>query len=128
MIAEYPDRRFQVWFYTVSHATLLIRSPGLANESPNVDVAFYGVAFMSLSAQMHGLAVARIEADQHELRRYYKGEKPDELSVFRLSTPDVIDGIVVAGQCRHSENDVDRFDGGPLWPFANGTSLSPWPR
>jgi hypothetical protein len=47
MSATYPDRRFQLWEYRVSHGSLLIRSPKGPDAEMNIDLVFSGVEFVA---------------------------------------------------------------------------------
>lgn len=38
MIVSYPNRRFQIWEYRISHGFLLIRSPRNASVETNADI------------------------------------------------------------------------------------------
>ena len=51
------ERSFQLWAYSVSHCQLLIRSPRTANDTENIDIAFYGVTFLQLPTNFLGLLV-----------------------------------------------------------------------
>ncbi len=42
-LVSYPDRRFQLWAYTVSHGSLLLRSTKTDDEPTRVDVLFRNV-------------------------------------------------------------------------------------
>ncbi|GHH66490.1 hypothetical protein GCM10017772_06500 [Promicromonospora soli] len=64
---DFPDRRFQLWEYRVSHGGLLIRSPRGPNEAANVDLVFDGVEFISCPRLMRGLRLD--SADANDMRR-----------------------------------------------------------
>lgn len=57
VIATYPDRRFQVWEYRVSHGSLLVRSPKGPQAEKNVDLVFVGVDYMALPRVLRGVAL-----------------------------------------------------------------------
>ena len=106
MIAAYPDRRFQVWEYRVSHGSLLVRSPKGSHAEKNVDLVFVGVDYMALPRLMRGVSIDLGTADDHTLLR---AEMGDDDQIFVLES----DGHrhpVVAKACRVSENDGDIFD------------------
>ena len=57
VLADYPDRRFQVWDYRVGHGSLLIRSPQGPDIGDNVDLIFVGVEYLAVPHHMPGLVV-----------------------------------------------------------------------
>lgn len=46
LIADYPDRIFQIWEYQVTHASMLIRSPRRGKDLENIDLVFTGVSYL----------------------------------------------------------------------------------
>lgn len=54
---SFPDRRFKIWDYLVSHQQLIVRSPGPDQGSPNLDLHFTGVMFVRAPVAFQGLAV-----------------------------------------------------------------------
>lgn len=121
MIASYPDRTFRLWAYTVSHSTLLVRSVASPANPHNIDVVFYDVGLLQLPTTLVELTISE------ERGRSLEG--PPEGSQHRTTYVLESEGrthIVEAAKCRVSQNTVDRFDGGPLWPFPG--SLSPFDR
>lgn len=108
MIASFPDRRFQLWEYRVSHGCLLVRSPRGPEINTNIDIIFVGVEFLSVPRLMRGLDL----------------DLPDTVDMKRISAevgfegdPDktfvLISGghrnWVVASAFRMSEHDQDIF-------------------
>lgn len=68
MITDYPERRFQLWEYRVSHGSLLIRSPRGVGFSQNVDFVFVGVEYLAVPRVFRGLAlVARNRRDRMDV-------------------------------------------------------------
>jgi hypothetical protein len=69
-------RQFKVWSYSVSHKMLIIRSPLKSfdmegyelNSSYNIDVEFYGVAYINLPTSLCILDI--VELDIHNLKEY----------------------------------------------------------
>jgi len=57
VIASFPERRFQLWEYRVSHGSLLVRSPRGPAVSSNVDLVFAGVEYMSAPRHLRGVVV-----------------------------------------------------------------------
>jgi hypothetical protein len=104
----YPDRRFQLWEYRVSHGGLLIRSPKGPSASLNVDMLFYGVEFVSCPRLMRGIEL--VEATLEDLRRVADeiGAVGHEDRVFVLSSEGVRH-LVVASSLRVTEHDGEIF-------------------
>jgi len=108
MIASYPDRRFQLWEYRVSHGSLLVRSPKSADSAHNVDVVFVGVDYLAVPRVLEGVTIERGLEDDRELLNGTVGEvDPDRLFVLISAGRR---HYVVAVACRVSESDTDIFD------------------
>lgn len=105
----YPDRRFQLWEYRVSHGGLLIRSPKGPSVSLNVDMLFDGVEFVSCRRLMRGIEL--LEASPEDLDRVADaiGAVSNEDRVFVLSSEGVRH-LVVASSLHVSEHDGEIFD------------------
>jgi hypothetical protein len=106
---DFPDRRFQLWEYRVSHGGLLIRSPKGPNEVVNVDLVFDGVEFISCPRMMPGIRLDTAGADDilHVQNAGHEIGPADEVFVlvsrgFRH--------LVVASSLRMNEHDGDIFD------------------
>lgn len=54
---SFPDREFKVWDFTVSHKQIIIRSLGPEENSPNLDLHFRGVDFLSIPTVFLGLSI-----------------------------------------------------------------------
>jgi hypothetical protein len=108
-MSAYPDRRFQLWEYQVSHGALLIRSPKGPSAEVNVDLVFDGVEFLSCVRLLRGVEVVRAETD--DLRRVSDsfGEVSDPDQVFVLLS-DGVRHLVVASSLRIAEHDGEIFD------------------
>ncbi|MEV8637569.1 hypothetical protein AB0395_38595 [Streptosporangium sp. NPDC051023] len=62
-IAEW-HRGFQVWQYSVSHSTLLLRSVNVAGFSTRIDVVFVGVELMLIRPTYSKLIIFCVEGDE----------------------------------------------------------------
>ncbi len=113
MNVAYPERRFQLWEYRVSHGSLLIRSPKGPDAGTNIDLEFSGVEYVACPRLMRGLEFA--QAGSADLRRVRDAgvalEAPDKVFVL-LSGKER--HLVVASSCVVSENTGGIFDS----PFA----------
>ncbi len=113
MIAHFPHATFQVWEYTPSHASLLIRSPRGVARPFNIDLIFRGVDYMALPHLMRGLSVDRL-GDREDLRLPTLPRLDRASSVFVLSS-DGLDHVVVAVSVDVNENDDDIFTSVLKW-------------
>jgi hypothetical protein len=66
---EFPRRVFVVWFYTVSHRMLLLRSVRGGTER-RIDAMFKGVSAIRLPMSLLGLAVSE-KALGGDVRRFF---------------------------------------------------------
>jgi len=108
VIVDYRRRRFQVWEYRVSHASLLIRSPKSSHFEQNVDIMFVGVEYLRVPSSLQGVVLDEsTDEDLSEVKGV--AENVDRGRVHVL----ISEGnrfIVVASACKVSENDGDIFE------------------
>lgn len=62
----FTDRAFQLWEYSVSHGSLLIRSPKTPSTSENIDLICVGVEYLAVPRHMKGLILS--EATPREIK------------------------------------------------------------
>lgn len=109
MSAVFPDRRFQLWEYRVSHGALMIRSPKGPDAETNVDLVFSGVEYVACPRMLRGVEL--VTATAKDVRRAGDGfgpvVAPDQVFVL-LSAG--VRHLVVAASCHVSENTDDIFD------------------
>jgi hypothetical protein len=85
------ERSFQVWEYWVTHAQLLVRSPGDIYYPRNIDIVFRGVWYMELPTIMPDLElVAPLPEEQRRATEIVGRPIPIE-EVF----------VLVSGGCRY---------------------------
>lgn len=108
MIASYPDRRFQLWEYRVSHGSLLVRSPKSDGSPLNVDVAFVGVDYLAVPRVLDGLTVEGGREDDRVALVGTLGEVDLEHLFVLVSAGQRHPVVAVA--CRVSENGADIFE------------------
>jgi hypothetical protein len=109
MVASFPDRRFQLWRYDVSHGSLLIRSPKGPDVEGNVDLLFAGVEFLSAPRHLRGLVVESASADDLSRAQEAMGREVAAERLFVL----VSNGhrhLVVAAGSEVRQHDGDIFD------------------
>jgi hypothetical protein len=101
-------RKFQLWSYAASHGCALIRSPRDETLSTNLDLACWGVEYLSAPRQIDGLSIVQAtEDDVAACSPYVKRDlRPDDLLVFE--TQGARCRIVMAAY-KVSENDEDIF-------------------
>lgn len=58
------NRRFQLWYYTVSHGQMLLRSKGNKEES-NLDIYFADVLYVELPMTLDGIEI--LETTQQDI-------------------------------------------------------------
>lgn len=109
MSAAYPDRRFQLWEYRVSHGALLIRSPKGADAETNIDLVFSGVEYVACPRMLRGVELAAVTPE--DMHRAGEGfgpvVAPDQVFVLLSAGAR---HLVIAASCRVSENLDDIFD------------------
>jgi hypothetical protein len=109
MKADYPDRKFQLWEYKVSHGSLLVRSPKTALDGFNVDLMFSGVEFVSLPRHMLGIALEEPTIVEWERVAGMCQKEIGRDQMYVLASQGHRYFIVAAG-CRVAETTVEIFD------------------
>lgn len=110
MLASYPERRFQLWEYRVSHGSLLVRSPRGPKAALNVDIVFVGVEYVAAPRLMHGIHLLPGEPDDvARVTRETERELGAVDRVFVLSSAGHRHLVVAAGY-RVEEHQRDIFD------------------
>lgn len=105
---SFKDRKFQVWGYSVSHQSLLIRSPG-KGEQKNIDMKFVGVEILDVSTDIgfvHGIEIKDIS----EYREFQLIDLGDSMLNCYIICGDSRDSHVVALAMEIEENDFDLFE------------------
>jgi hypothetical protein len=100
-------RSFQVWLFTVTHRTLLLRSVKDTNNATRIDILFKQVRHLYIPSQFNGLDVVEGEflGVPENLRASLKvGEK-----IYRMTSP-AFDGWIVATTCAWHEDNGDYGD------------------
>ena len=109
MSEAFPNRRFQIWEYRVSHGSLLIRSPKGPDAATNVDLVFAGVEYISCPRMMRGLELVSARSVDAQRAAHEAGPLLATDEVFVLLSAGVR-YLVVATSCHVSENTDDIFD------------------
>ncbi|MER7132056.1 hypothetical protein [Streptosporangium saharense] len=87
-------RKFQVWQYSVSHSTLLLRSVNIVGSSTRIDAVFAGVELMRIRPMYNELIIFRVEDDEKEVMLAGEPKEVIRKSLFLLNGKD---SYVVAG-------------------------------
>jgi hypothetical protein len=66
-MTSFAERDFRVWHYSVSHSSLLIRSPKGGATQTNIDLLFVGVEYVDLTHWLRGPSV--LVGDETDLAR-----------------------------------------------------------
>lgn len=111
MIAIEESRAFRLWDYSVSHSSLLIRSPKDSANLTNVDLVFVGVEYVRLPATLGTISLSTASASDvaQEL-----GKRPSHRSAkgYRIQAGER-DGFIIAAGLSVSEHENEH-----LWsPF-----------
>ena len=109
MIASYPNRHFQLWEYTVSHGSLLVRSPRKPTIAKNIDIIFVGVEFISSPRHLKGVELMRASPSDVIKVSAEMGKELAADQVFILFSQGKRFPVVAAGY-KIDENESDIFD------------------
>ncbi|GAA3126895.1 hypothetical protein GCM10017600_47410 [Streptosporangium carneum] len=99
-IAEW-HREFQVWHYSVSHSTLLLRSVRVDGFTTRIDVLFAGVELMRIKPVYSRIAVLR--ASEEEKRARLLGESEAVLGKHLFLIDGDNDYVVAGGFAWHED-------------------------
>ena len=99
------DRTFKLWYYSVSHNVLLLRSTPTVTSPTRIDLMFRAVQEMRLRSRLEGVKIDVLRAGGTS------GEFADvrvlgERSLFILSSEGSSHGFVVANSLYMSEDDL----------------------
>jgi hypothetical protein len=89
-------RFFQLWIYTVSHSTLILRSPNNENVKEagyNIDIEFWGVTYLDLPDLFNGIKIRKMEDNIPQKFDKFK----NGCEVFEISTDNNNHYIVASG-------------------------------
>ena len=113
------DRRFQLWNYTVSHCSLLLRSTKSDGFRTRIDVLFKGVCEFHLPTSFTGLSIAEAsEADAQKLCSLRQSlSLGKDRKVFKVQGVDFVGYVAALIAVYHEDageyNDPSFFDPKP---------------
>jgi hypothetical protein len=103
-------QHFQLWDYSVSHGSLLVRCPRKQLSQENIDIQFFGVEYISMPRHLGDVGFvdaeqAEIETVEHQLGR--KIIEPSRLWVLSNGSRRF---LVVAAGAKTTRNHLDLFE------------------
>lgn len=108
MIASFPDRRFQLWEYQVSHGSLLVRSPRGPTVARNIDLVFTGVEYLQAPRHLVGVVLEHGSVEDRAATRTAMGGA--EAGRVYVLVSEGRRHLIAAADCTIDENDRDIFD------------------
>jgi hypothetical protein len=103
------NRKFQLWEYSVSHGSLLLRSPKRGEDKNNIDIVFAGVEYVSAPRHFHSLAIDDANPDELASISLVLDKKVNSKNVTILVTEGKRHAIVAAVM-KIEENEMEMFD------------------
>jgi len=100
------DRTFRLWDLTISHRSLLLRSPQDAVHQRNLDVVFAGVAYVESAATLNGARLVPPEPGELDKVTRALGKSVADKELFVLASG-ASRLLVVAVAMAFAENDLD---------------------
>ncbi|MDD9266159.1 hypothetical protein ACFPES_03840 [Paenibacillus sp. GCM10023248] len=105
----FKNKKFQFWFYRVSHGELLIRSPKNKENQKNIDILFFDIRYIELPRVLDEIVLD--DATNEEIN--YVNNKLGEHITDQKVTIIVSKGIrylIVASFSKVKENELDLFE------------------
>ena len=109
MMKSFGDRKFQLWYYTVSHGELLIRSPKTPDNPKNIDIMFIDVIYSELPRYLYNLKIEETKSeDIIYLQERLNG--PTKLGEVTVLLSNGKRYFVAASLIKIDENELDMFE------------------
>jgi hypothetical protein len=110
MIKVKYERKFQIWFYTVSHAQIILRCVKDGAHDSQVDFLFKNVHFINSPAYGDNIEISEAGSDE-AMRVNEEHEIPDYLNarVFILKSGN-LSGYIIAGHFECVESNADFYE------------------
>ncbi|WP_310487566.1 hypothetical protein [Chamaesiphon sp. VAR_69_metabat_338] len=105
---QIAERTFQMWDYHSSHSQLLLRSPKRPGITTNIDIKFFGVAYLNIPTIIRGCAIGEATAAEIEQIDSLLPNRADVNRVFIISSAGNRYPIVAVNY-KISENTLDIF-------------------
>jgi len=109
LLYSFPERKFKLWFYQVSHSEAIIRSPKTDMDkvyTGNIDIYLGDIDYLEIPQMFRGL---QIETASEEDKAYLSRKLEKEIPITRIVEL-VSEGkrfYAVAGILKILENDLD---------------------
>lgn len=113
---EYPDRRFQLWAYTVGMGRMLLRSTKSETFDSRIDVVFQNVQALQLPSVLAGLSLDVANAGRTASITAVTGLQVGEGCTFFTLDGVGYSGYVVAGVIALSVDEGEYFEPSAVWP------------
>lgn len=100
------NRIFKLWYYTVSHKQMLLRSIG-KGEDCNLDIYFSDVSYIELPIEMDGIQILRTEKEDSDYIADKIGNTDKSITVLMNRGRKY---YVVSSIMKIFENDLSMFE------------------
>lgn len=107
MLYSDHSRCFRLWEYTVSHSSLLLRSPKGSAHSTSLDLMFVGVEYVRLPASLGTLDVS-LATNDDLTRELGEAPSPGSAKGYLLGMDNLV-GMIVAAGFTISEHDKEHM-------------------
>jgi hypothetical protein len=101
-------RQFRLWDYNISHRQMLLRSCKSEAETDNIDIVFWGVAWLSLPTTLDGIQVGSSDATVSAPSTAHV--PPNAVGKLYRVASDVNQYFILAQGCRVMSNLLNTFD------------------
>lgn len=100
------DRIFKLWYYTVSHKQMLLRSIG-KGEIRNLDIYFSDVSYIEIPMEMDGIQILKTEEEDIDYIAGKIGRTDKTITVLMSRSHKY---YVVSSAIKIFENDLSMFE------------------
>ncbi|WP_411347176.1 hypothetical protein [Paenibacillus sp. WLX2291] len=106
---SFGDRKFKLWYYTISHGQLLLRSIKDDNNTTNIDVMFLDVDYIELPRYLSDVKLEKAQEKDINYIQQKLGEHilPESIRIIISKNGRY---IVVASIMKVVENELEMFD------------------
>lgn len=120
ILADYQNRKFQIWEYSVGHSQLLLRSTKTQENDIRIDILCKGVGYIKLPTTFKGLLIEEADVPLHEEIIRNIGYTPDNTHIIlRLSGSKYVGYI----DCLSVFVEEDKGEYNDPSPFANSLKI-----
>ncbi|NOU68785.1 hypothetical protein GC096_32700 [Paenibacillus sp. LMG 31461] len=105
----FENRKFQFWFYRVSHGELLIRSPKSKENLQNIDILFFDISYIELPRFLDEIILDDATNDEIIYVNNKIGEPSNDQEITIIVSKG-IRYIIVASFLKVKETELDVFE------------------